>query len=369
MSSRHSRRAAIPISGRRAPATRRTCPKPGRSECTSTASIIAVRGRPSGPGRSGVAWVSTTLPAPSPSTISIVIVRASGQLNSARTGTPSRFPTVNVTSRRNRSSAGGASGAGALSTRNAVNEYGWNQTPCHGSSRLAITSSGSHRPITVATAATAWSAGRGPSTGASVGVPSAGSPAVSLAWSPAVSSRRTQASTPSSKAGSGRQPGRPVGPSAIPCQRHMIVPSCTGASHSAAPRCGQAPGPTCSRPAPSRQATSSRPATTRPNARPGRTSRLPARTCQPPVGRACARCRAAPMRDGVAAAHVGRCCAHGVRLIRRNGLVGRRSFTAPRLGPAGGPGDPATPAQSHPLRRKTRRSPRQVATITSHTAG
>ena len=32
-----------------------------------TASITAVRGRPSDPGPIGVAWVSTTLPAPSPS--------------------------------------------------------------------------------------------------------------------------------------------------------------------------------------------------------------------------------------------------------------------------------------------------------------
>ena len=35
-----------------------------------------------------VACVSTTLPAPSPSTMVMTIVRASGQANSARTGTP-----------------------------------------------------------------------------------------------------------------------------------------------------------------------------------------------------------------------------------------------------------------------------------------
>ena len=52
------------------------------------ASMTAVRGRPASSGASGVAWVSTTLPVPSPSTISMVIVRASGQLNSATTGTP-----------------------------------------------------------------------------------------------------------------------------------------------------------------------------------------------------------------------------------------------------------------------------------------
>ena len=88
MSSRHSRFAAVATSGRTAAATRLTCRKPGRSEWATTASITAVRGRPSGPGRSGVACVSTTLPAPSPSTISIVTVRGSGQLNSAYTGMP-----------------------------------------------------------------------------------------------------------------------------------------------------------------------------------------------------------------------------------------------------------------------------------------
>ncbi len=85
--------------------------------------------------------------------------------------------------------------------------------------------------------------------------------------------------------GAGASQGGRLAPSTIPCHRHTMLPSCTGASHSAAPRCGQAPGPTCSPPAASRQATSSRPATTRPNARPGRTSRLPASTCHPPVGR------------------------------------------------------------------------------------
>ena len=47
-----------------------------------------VRDRPSGPIPSGVAWVSTTLPAPSPSVMCMTIVRLSGQVNSARTGTP-----------------------------------------------------------------------------------------------------------------------------------------------------------------------------------------------------------------------------------------------------------------------------------------
>ena len=62
------------------------------------ASTIIVRGLPSGPGPIGVAWVSTTLPAPSPSVIVMTIVRASGQANSARTGTPQRRLSRNVTS-------------------------------------------------------------------------------------------------------------------------------------------------------------------------------------------------------------------------------------------------------------------------------
>jgi hypothetical protein len=186
MSSRQSRRAAAASTGRSAPATRRVCAKPARSEWAITASITAVRGRPSGPGRSGVAWVSTTEPTPSPSTISIVIVRGSGQVKAARTGTPTRRPRVKVTSSRNRSSAGGQSIGGALSTFRSVNEYGCSQAPCHGSSRLAITSSGAQRPMTVATAARLRpGSGRGPSTGSAV----TGSPAPAS---------RTQASTPSS---------------------------------------------------------------------------------------------------------------------------------------------------------------------------
>ena len=316
MSSRQSRAAVCAISGRSAPATRWVTAKPGRSECATTASMTAVRGRPMASGRSGVAWVSTTEPAPSPSTISIVIVRGSGQLNAACTGTPNRLPRVNVTSTRKRSSAGGQSIGGAESTLSAVNEYGCSQAPCHGSSRLAITSCGSQWPITVATASRP-AGGRGPSTGASVTGPSARS------------SRRTQASTPSSNAGSVRQPGRPPGPRAMPCQRQTRSSPCTGASQRAAPRCGQAPGPTARAPSAVRQATSSRPATVRPNARPGRTSRLAAITNQPPDGRASARLSAARISPGLASAHVGGCSAHAGRRRRRSGL-NWRSFTPPR---------------------------------------
>ena len=39
------------------------------------ASITAVRGRPAAPDPTGVAWVSTTLPVPSPSTMRMTTVR------------------------------------------------------------------------------------------------------------------------------------------------------------------------------------------------------------------------------------------------------------------------------------------------------
>jgi hypothetical protein len=362
MSSRHNRRAASAISGRSAPATRRVCGNPARSECAITASITAVRGCPSGPGRSGVACVSTTEPTPSPSTISIVTVRGSGQLKAARTGTPSRRPRVKVTSTRKRSSAGGHSSGGALSTLSSANEYGCSQAPCHGSSRLATTSSGSQRPIAVATAATLRPrSGRGPRTGAAV------------AASPAVASR-TQARTPSSCAGNVRQPGRPSAPRSRPCQRQISRPSCTGASHSAAPRCGQAPGPARSVPSVSRHATTSRPPTIRPKARPGRISRLPAITNHPPDGRACARCSAARMIPGLASAQVDRCWAQAGRDSTRSGWTGSRLLTAPRLGPScragtSSPCRPRTGHHSHWLRRKTRNSSAHRVPIVISTIG
>ena len=80
-----------------------------------------------------------------------------------------------------------------------------------------------------------------------------------------------------------------------------------------------------------RQATSSRPATVRPNARPGRTSRLAAITNQPPDGRASARLSAARISPGLASAHVGGCSAHAGRRRRRSGL-NWRSFTPSTAG-------------------------------------
>ena len=61
-----------------------------------TASNTAVRGLLSAPGSTGVAWVSTTLPVPPPSTIRTTMVRGSGLVNSATTGILSR-PIRNVT--------------------------------------------------------------------------------------------------------------------------------------------------------------------------------------------------------------------------------------------------------------------------------
>ena len=90
MSSTQSRAAVRLIGGFTSAATDRAIPNPVRGEWAIVASVIIVRGRPHGSGAIGVAWVSTTLPAPSPSTMVMTMVRASGQANSARTGTPSR---------------------------------------------------------------------------------------------------------------------------------------------------------------------------------------------------------------------------------------------------------------------------------------
>ena len=88
-----------------------------------TASNTAVRGLLSAPGSTGVAWVSTTLPVPSPSTIRTTMVRGSGLVNSATTGILSR-PIRNVTATRKRSasSARPSSTGGAVSTSRCVNE-------------------------------------------------------------------------------------------------------------------------------------------------------------------------------------------------------------------------------------------------------
>ena len=161
----------------------RATAKPGRSEYAMVASVTMVSGRPWSSRPSGVAWVSTTLAVPSPSTMCITMVRASGQVNSARTGTPQVRLSRKVTSTtRVRSSEAWSS------TTRWLNAYGWNQDPCHGSSRLAITSCGSHTPGWAITAVTdSGIGGRAGSVGRSVGVsPAVGSP--------------TQISTPSSYA-------------------------------------------------------------------------------------------------------------------------------------------------------------------------
>src|ERR1700742_1014021 len=143
------------MTGRSAGGAPRATANPGRGESATTASMTAVRGRPSGPRPSGVAWVSTTLPTPSPPVMRMTTVRGSGQQNSAVTGTPSPGPTLNVTVTTNRSSSSATSvSPGADSTESRPNEYGWNQAPCQGSSRLATTSAGSHTPTMVATEST-----------------------------------------------------------------------------------------------------------------------------------------------------------------------------------------------------------------------
>ena len=132
------------------------------------ASVTMVRGLPSAPRPSGVACVSTMLPAPSPSVMIMTIVLASGHENSARTGTPQVRLSRNVTSTTRCSSSLEPS-----STTRWLNEYGWNQAPCQGSSRLAMTSSGSQIPGAVITAAIdPASGGRRGSVGRSVGTSS-----------------------------------------------------------------------------------------------------------------------------------------------------------------------------------------------------
>ena len=80
--------AAHSMSGRTRGCTRRAWTNPSRSECATTASVTCVRARPSGCGASGVAWVSTTLPAPSPRVMCMTTVRGSGQVKRASTGIP-----------------------------------------------------------------------------------------------------------------------------------------------------------------------------------------------------------------------------------------------------------------------------------------
>ncbi len=238
----------------------------------------------------------------------ITTVRGSGQANSASTGTPKRAPTRNVTSTRNRSSASTASSAGADTTRSRAKEYGWNQAPCQGSRRFATTSTGSHTPVILVTAARlSRSGGRDGVTGRGRGV------------SPPARFRRTHTSTPSSQAGSGRQSGVPPAASRRPCHRQSSSPETTRPSASGAPRCGHAPGPATGAPARSRQTTSSRPATRAAYGRPDRTSRLAATTNQLPDTRARARFTAAAISAGSASSAVGACASQRERGTGVNG--------------------------------------------------
>ena len=276
----------------------------------TTASTTAVRGRGDPAGRSGVAWVSTTLPSPSPSTIRITTVRGPGAANSARTGTPSRPVSRKATDTSRRSGV-------SSTTVRSVKEYGCSQDPCQGSRRLATTSSGSQAPIAVSTASTIRPpAGRCGTWGRFAGSPPR--------WS-----RRTHTSTPSSCAGYGAQAGKPPSSGRSPCQWHTSSPPATTASHSGAPRCGQEPGAARSAPSASRHSTISVPATVLPYGRPGRMPRLEPTTYQLPAGRAVARSRAAAIRAGEASRQVGFCSGQGVRRSRLSGMRRRsgRRFT------------------------------------------
>ena len=124
-SSRHSRVAACRINGLINGAARSACANPGRSECAITASSTAVRGQSVGARthRRGMGFDHAARP--SPSTMRITIVRGSGLVNSATTGTPN-LPIRNVTATRNRSDSSGrsSSAGGDVSTSSRVNEYG-----------------------------------------------------------------------------------------------------------------------------------------------------------------------------------------------------------------------------------------------------
>ena len=182
-------------------------------------------------------------------------------------------PIRNVTATRKRSVSSSASTGGALSTSSWVNEYGWNQPPCHGSSRLAMTSDGSQTPSSRVTAASRAPVGRAGITGASSGV------------SPPTWSSRTHTSTPSSKAGNGFQPNSrpPVEAKAVPRADQRTAVQRPGREVGAQVRAGRGSDmqPACW----SRQATISTPPTVVPNGLSVRTSVLAAKTYQLPLGR------------------------------------------------------------------------------------
>jgi hypothetical protein len=237
-------------------------------------------------------------------------VRGPGAVNSARTGTTRRPVTRKETSTTNASSSGPC---GGRATVRSANEYGWNHEPCHGSSRLATTSCGSHRPTAVNTVSTALPAsGRTGTIGRSDG-----------SSSPTASSR-THTSTPSSWTGYGSQPANGAPSRASPCQWHTSVPHTTRLLCKGAPRWGHTPGPACSRPVRERHRTTSRPPTVLPYGRlPARMSREAPTTNQLPEGRAPARLRASAMSAGRASRQVGVCAAQSGPRRRRSGGVQR----------------------------------------------
>ena len=183
------------------------------------ASVTMVSGRPCSSRPSGVACVSTTLAVPSPSTMCITMVRASGQVNSARTGTPQVRLSRKVTSTTSVRSSEASS-----STTRCENAYGWNHDPCQGSSRLAITSCGSQTPGCAITARHRLAQRRPGRQRRPLGGRLARGGQADPDQHPVVVGRV-------------RAPGRgrPRAVNAIPCQRQYIVPSSTGQLSISAP--------------------------------------------------------------------------------------------------------------------------------------
>ena len=219
------------------------------------ASMTAVRGTPSAPGPSGVACVSTTLPAPSPSTIRITTARGPGQLNSAVTGTPDpagdhgRPPPRRsgpVPAWEWRAPGGWRRRTGAARRNRARGPAGW---PARRRARSA--------PIIVATSTTlSATGGRGGYDGQrrlSRGDCSSTCSRHRHLVEPDPHEHPVVVGGQGPPAGSSAGFEGPARASGTPTGRPPH-----GDRHSGAPRCGQAPGPTCAEdPSAPRHATSS----------------------------------------------------------------------------------------------------------------
>ena len=226
MSSRQSRAAVCAISGRSAPATRRVSAKPGRSECATTASMTAVRGRPvrRGAQRRGVGLHDRAR----------ALAVDDLHRDRARVGAAERG-----VHRHAEPLADGEGhldeepvlGGRAVDGRGAEHRERGERVGVQPGAVPRVEPVGDH-VLAARSARSRWrrrrrcpAGGRGPSTGASVTGPSARS------------SSRTQASTPSSCAGRVRQPGPAAG-----AQRHAVPAADQVAARAPGRRTARRPG-------------------------------------------------------------------------------------------------------------------------------